>query len=174
VARFGDHWICAACKPAYVQRLRQGVGRPGTLRYGGFWLRGLAQFVDGLILVVPGIVLFFVAFLPLLSTIDQGEEAVAVVALYANLIELVGILLSLAYTVFFWGRYGATPGKMVCGLRVVRPDGSRITYLRALARYFANLLSQVLLYVGYLMAAFDREKRSLHDRLCDTRVIRTR
>ncbi|MEW6488740.1 MAG: RDD family protein [Thermodesulfobacteriota bacterium] len=174
VLRFGDHWICAACKPAYLQRLRQGVDQPGTFRYGGFWLRGLAQFVDGLILGVPGIVLFFVVFPPFFAGLEQGEEAAAMFSVYANLMQLAAMALGLVYTVFFWGRYGATPGKMVCGLKVVRPDGSHITYLRALGRYLANFLSMIFLYIGYLMAAFDRQKRSLHDRICDTRVIRTR
>jgi uncharacterized RDD family membrane protein YckC len=30
----------------------------------------------------------------------------------------------------------------------------------------------ITLYIGFLMAAFDAQKRSLHDRICDTRVIR--
>jgi uncharacterized RDD family membrane protein YckC len=29
------------------------------------------------------------------------------------------------------------------------------------------------LTIGYIMAAFDSQKRALHDRICDTRVIRT-
>jgi uncharacterized RDD family membrane protein YckC len=28
------------------------------------------------------------------------------------------------------------------------------------------------LFIGYLMAAFDDQKRALHDRICDTRVVR--
>ena len=32
-------------------------------------------------------------------------------------------------------------------------------------------LKRELLCIGYLMLAFDEEKRSLHDRICDTRVV---
>jgi uncharacterized RDD family membrane protein YckC len=32
----------------------------------------------------------------------------------------------------------------------------------------------MILYIGYIMAGFDDEKRTLHDRICDTRVIKTR
>jgi uncharacterized RDD family membrane protein YckC len=39
-------------------------------------------------------------------------------------------------------------------------------------RYFAQGLSAMLLYIGYIMAGFDSEKRALHDYLCDTRVIK--
>jgi uncharacterized RDD family membrane protein YckC len=34
------------------------------------------------------------------------------------------------------------------------------------------MLSAILLGIGYLMIAFDDEKRALHDRICDTRVIK--
>ncbi|MBV9463243.1 MAG: RDD family protein, partial [Verrucomicrobiae bacterium] len=77
-----------------------------------------------------------------------------------------------AYNVWFLGRFGATPGKMACGLRVIRPDGEPITYWRALGRTFAEFVSQITLMVGYVIIAFDPEKRGLHDRICDTRVIR--
>jgi hypothetical protein len=32
------------------------------------------------------------------------------------------------------------------------------------------LLSQIC-YIGYIMVAFDQEKRSLHDHICNTRVV---
>src|SRR6266567_4723151 len=39
MVRFGTAWICAACKPSYVQMLAQGTQRPGELRYAGFGIR---------------------------------------------------------------------------------------------------------------------------------------
>jgi uncharacterized RDD family membrane protein YckC len=60
---------------------------------------------------------------------------------------------------------------MACGLRVVRPDGESLTFMRAFGRHFAEMLSGLILMIGYLMAAFDSEKRALHDRISDTRVV---
>jgi uncharacterized RDD family membrane protein YckC len=57
---------------------------------------------------------------------------------------------------------------------VVRSNGERITTGRAAGRYFAYLLSAFTLAIGFIIAAFDPEKRAMHDRICDTRVIRTR
>ena len=57
-------------------------------------------------------------------------------------------------------------------LKIVRPDGAPITYLRAFGRYFAEILSTLILFIGFMMAGWDEEKRALHDRICDTRVIR--
>ena len=34
------------------------------------------------------------------------------------------------------------------------------------------MLSGLLLNIGYLIAAFDEEKRAMHDHMCDTRVIK--
>jgi uncharacterized RDD family membrane protein YckC len=61
---------------------------------------------------------------------------------------------------------------MALKLQIVRSDFSKVSYLRALGRYFALGLSAMLLDIGYIMAAFDSEKRALHDYLCDTRVIK--
>jgi uncharacterized RDD family membrane protein YckC len=33
------------------------------------------------------------------------------------------------------------------------------------------IVSGIILLIGYIMAGFDDEKRALHDRVCDTRVI---
>ena len=60
------------------------------------------------------------------------------------------------------------------GLKIFRPDGSKLTAGRIVGRYFATLVSTMTLLIGYIMAAFDDEKRSLHDRIADTRVIKTR
>ena len=69
---------------------------------------------------------------------------------------------------------GATPGKMALGIRIVRAGGGGISPGLAVGRCFRQVLSGILVGIGYLMAAFDAENRMLHDRLCDTRVIRTR
>ena len=76
-----------------------------------------------------------------------------------------------AYSIFFVGKYGATPGKMACKIKVVDETGAKIGYGRATGRFFAEFLSGLLCYIGYIMVAFDEEKRALHDRICNTRVI---
>jgi len=84
---------------------------------------------------------------------------------------IVAVFVSGAYHTFFVGKYGATPGKLAVGLRIVKSNGEPVGYPLALGRYFAEWLSWLTLLVGYFMAAFDAEKRTLHDRICDTRVI---
>jgi uncharacterized RDD family membrane protein YckC len=38
-------------------------------------------------------------------------------------------------------------------------------------RYFSEMLSGMIMMIGYIMAGFDDEKRALHDRICNTRVV---
>ena len=156
-----DTWVCPTCKPFYLQMVQQGVQVNQNMRYAGFWIRLGAKFLDGLI---TGIVCFVLA-LPFAA----GKET----SMFGPMISvLINLLLPLAYSVFFVGKYRATPGKMACGLVIVRADGDSVSYMRALGRHCAEILSSLILLIGYIMAAFDSEKRALHDRICDTRVIR--
>ena len=85
--------------------------------------------------------------------------------------QLVFLVANIGYQIFFLGKYGATLGKMACGLRVVTADGGKISYGRATGRAFAEMLSGIICYIGYIMIAFDDQKRGLHDHICNTRVI---
>jgi hypothetical protein len=80
-------------------------------------------------------------------------------------------VISCTYESYFLATRGATPGKILCYMKVVTPDGSKIDTGTAIGRYCARLLSELTMTIGMLMAAFDREKRSLHDRIVGTRVI---
>jgi uncharacterized RDD family membrane protein YckC len=75
---------------------------------------------------------------------------------------------------YFVSTRGATPGKLVLGLKIIRSDGGPISAGLALGRYLCYFLDEIILFIGFIMAGFDPEKRALHDRICDTRVIHTR
>ena len=57
-------------------------------------------------------------------------------------------------------------------MRIVRPDFSKVTYGRAAIRFFGMMLSDLTMFVGYLMVGFDPQRRALHDYIADTRVIK--
>ncbi len=160
--RYGDAWVCAACKPAFVQKLKEGVMPAGELQYAGFWIRFLARFVDGF--VIMGATLIMVAPLGILFS-----------DLYAEVMpyfQPLSILVAIVYETWFLGKFGATLGKMACKIKVVTPDGGKITYLRGFGRYFATFLSSIIFCIGYIIAGFDSQKRALHDHICGTRVVR--
>ena len=87
------------------------------------------------------------------------------------ILQVAGLGFGVAYNTFMHGKYGATLGKMAVGIRVVMADGAPITFMRAFGRAWADILSSMICYIGYIIAGFDAEKRSLHDHICQTRVI---
>ncbi|MBS0657438.1 MAG: RDD family protein [Verrucomicrobia bacterium] len=153
--------VCADCKQVSLQRIRQGETPGQRFRFAGFWIRFVAVVLDGIILM-PISVGLAIYLLPSLMGADAGAQL---------LYQIAANILGLAYKIFFNGKYGATPGKMVVGIRVVRQDGSSLGFGLAAGRALAEILSGILIGIGYLIAAFDAEKRSLHDRICNTRVI---
>lgn len=181
LAHFGDRLICTNCKESYTQKLREGVAPAAKVTWGGFWIRFVAYLIDAIILgVAVGILQFAVlgSFLtfPRMDPSSRVDPMAAIGPMIGmiGLLSLISIGIACAYETFFVSKYGATPGKMALGLKVVRPNGGPIDLGRAAGRYFAKILSGLILYIGYIIAAFDSEKKGLHDMICDTRVIRTR
>ena len=175
LARFGDRLICPVCKNSYAQKLREGVAPATAVVYGGFWIRAVALLIDGIILFIVDTILE----LGLLGTSSTQLAAtnpadVGPVMSKLGLIWLISLGVQFAYETFFIGKMAATPGKMAMGLKVVRADGSPVDYPRAAGRFFAKILSGIILGIGYFMAGFDAQKRALHDMICDTRVIKSR
>ena len=84
------------------------------------------------------------------------------------LIPLVAV--PLAYHIGSLALFSATPGKRICQLHVTRHSGS-IGVGIAAVRYFASWFSVVCLGGGYLMALFDDQGRTLHDRIAGTMVV---
>jgi uncharacterized RDD family membrane protein YckC len=167
-------WVCAACKPGFVQRLKENAEPTALLRYAGFWIRAGAWFIDYIVAAVVS----YAFIIPLNFTSFSGGSPDANPAAFVGkmvLFYLVPTMLIALYVTLMVGKFGATLGKMACGLQIVMPDGSPVSYGRACGRHFATMLSSMLMYFGYLMVAFDKEeRRALHDRICNTRVIRVR
>lgn len=168
--RHGNIFVCATCKPRFMQKLAEGAAVPGVIRYAGFWRRFGAYFIDGLVLGIVNFILFMIVLLPtIISGADpetMGTDRLLIIAIY-------GIQFGTGFlyeTVLIW-KYGATLGKRACQIQVIRAEGGEISYGLAVGRYFAKILNAFTLGIGYIIAAFDEEKRGLHDRLCNTRVI---
>ena len=150
--------------------------RSGEGRFGGFWLRLLAKILDAfalwLITNLIGMFLFHGAATEFQSLDPEDPQQVARFFAFMGKFALLSILVGLAYHWFFVAKFAATPGKLALGLRIVRPDGAALSHGQIVGRYFAEFISSFILYIGYLIAAFDEEKRALHDYICGTRVVK--
>lgn len=170
---YGNLRVCAQCKPIFVQKLAEGAKlETGALNYAGFWIRFGAKLIDGLILLVVLIVPLIYLGIKSAAQARSGSGQVPAAFQALQLLFNLGYLaLRVSYEIFFLGKYGATPGKMACGLQVITADGGKLSYGRAAGRAFAEILSGLICYIGYIIAAFDDEKRALHDHICNTRVV---
>jgi len=95
---------------------------PETAKIAGFWRRLLALFIDGVLLAILGMAIGSIAFR---QVVEMGQSG-----------RLIGAAITLAYYGFLnsgWGG-GATLGKRMLGLRVVRRDGQTIGLFRSLLR----------------------------------------
>src|SRR6202035_2746653 len=145
-----------------------------SLHYAGVGIRFGARFIDGLVFIVPFVI---VAFL-LLPNMLRTSAATRTSALNGTFV-LGALVFSLFYEVLMLRYWGATLGKMACGLKVVRPDGSSLDWGVSFGRYFmynvvicaVPFVNWMLLITTAIMAGTDEQKRGLHDRVCDTRVI---
>lgn len=143
---------------------------PAELPKAGFWIRFAACMIDSLLLgavqFVIGLVLGFAGGA---AGDFEGGGSFAMLAIT----WLCSMAVSVTYYVFFTGYNGQTPGKMALRIQVVRTDGTPMSYGRAFLREIpGKFVSAIILCIGYLMVAFDRQKQGLHDRIAGTYVIR--
>jgi uncharacterized RDD family membrane protein YckC len=87
------------------------------------------------------------------------------------------VLLNGGYLSTFVAANGQTIGKMAAGTRVVSaypeaPAQERVSFEQAVLRTAAYVVSALPLGLGFLPALLGRDRRALHDRLADTRVVK--
>ncbi|MGI8907788.1 MAG: GYF domain-containing protein [Candidatus Sumerlaeaceae bacterium] len=200
LTRIGNIRLCASCLPSFVQQVRQYEGRAAqaatvSVRYGGFWIRALAKSVDHLlisILLAPLSLKMMPEDLPdkvfalLFRSVGDPEPLLKQLEQYSAGFFPYIISALVVYNAVFVALMSATPGKYLSGIKVISADGARVSFAQAVARavipallliadqFGAFGIGRIVVMAGYLMVAFDVEKRSLFDRICRTRVVRTR
>lgn len=124
--------------------------------YAGFWRRFAAVLIDAIILLIPLIILFVLAAAARASVLDTPLAWIGQ-WLYFALMES--------------SEKQATLGKQALGIIVTDYRGQRISFGRATGRFFAKIVSGLLLGIGYIMAGFTERKQALHDMMASTLVI---
>jgi len=128
------------------------------MNYGGFWIRLVAYIIDSAIVTIA-----FVGIMMLIGM--MGLELAGA--------EIIFLVLGILYFALMQSsKRQATLGKALCGLKVGGPNGERISVGRALGREVAKIISSLTFLIGYVIAAFTRNKQALHDFVASTYVVR--
>ncbi len=146
-------------------------------QYAGFGRRFLAYWVDFLILCPIGLAVqqmmgakpFAVFEVQTLEQLQQLQQSNA-----GALPTIVSLVVMLAFFLIMWVNFdGATPGKKLMAIKIVKADGSKITYPVAFIRYIGYFLSAFFFMFGYMWIIWDKKKQGWHDKIAGTKVVKT-
>lgn len=151
-----------------------------TVKYAGFWLRFVAFIIDSIVLGFIGFLITvpFMASLGM-ATFMHGRAAMspegwgAFAAMFWPRLFLPRLVISwLYYALLESSSWQATLGKKALGLEVTDMQARRINFARASGRFFAKILSTIILFIGFFMIGFTARKQGLHDIVAGTLVLR--
>lgn len=122
-------------------------------------------------LVIDGVVLFFMSMLAFIAIyfwltllgLNSDTDAID---------NLVSLALTLAYFGFQEGNNGTTIGKRAVGIKVVQENGEPMSLSKGFLRAFGRFLSGLILLIGYFLAFFNKENKTLHDMIASTLVVK--
>jgi uncharacterized RDD family membrane protein YckC len=139
--------------------------------YGGFWIRVLAYIIDAMILQFASTILAMVGVGVLIAAAGAGDTAIgaAVVLVYGLILPLNWLYFAIMESSVWQG----TLGKQALKLVVADESGERIGFGRATGRYFAKILSLLIILVGFFMVGWTQRKQGLHDLIAGTLVCRS-
>lgn len=193
---FGRVGICSACKPKFLENVMhsQSMQTSGNLTlewsYVGVIRRAFAKLADLFLMSVVftyGLVLLGAQEMEPPPTLSLSNlNALEEWADTQRPLVLGFLALGLLYNTIMITGFGSTIGKFLFRCRVIQSDGQRAgighAFLRASIPVLLLLIPHVskdlgslagpLLLICYAVAVFDSEKRTLIDRICDTRVVR--
>ncbi|MCJ7807615.1 MAG: RDD family protein [Dehalococcoidia bacterium] len=142
-----------------------------VVRYAGFWRRLAAYIID---CILAGIVAYSFAVVgALLIELPSGERLDGL-ALNIATMWIFGCFLIAPW--LYWAlmessNRQATLGKRVLGIIVTDIEGRRVTFVRGTVRYWAKVISFLILLIGFMLAGFTSRKQALHDIISNCLVV---
>ncbi len=140
-----------------------------TVVYATFWQRFAAAFIDGMILLIPNLLIgkFIGGDRFFYDLMENNVQASSVIG------QALQAALALFYSAAMEsGNAQATVGKQALGIRVTSTAGERITFSNALGRNAGKWVSDIILLFGYFMMLWDERNQALHDRMAGTLVVK--
>ena len=144
--------------------------------YAGIASRVLAFSIDVFVLIIALVVGWvFVRAIVSMFNLDRlfqslfGTTGFGTLRVVAS--GVLGTLIACVYWIFGWTFIGGTVGKIVMGLRVVGPGGSRLGFWRSLRRVIGYFISAFTLGLGFLWVIVNKRHHSWADKLAGSSVV---
>lgn len=158
----------------YPQYPQPGYPPPGYVQggyvYAGFWMRVLAVLIDALVIGIPINLIGVALGVPLFSTNPYViANAMGTIWAFQGAAFIAQWLYSALMESSSWQ---GTVGKRALGIIVTDYNGARIGFGQATGRFFAKMVSGLILGIGFLMVGFTQRKQGLHDMIASTLVMR--
>jgi uncharacterized RDD family membrane protein YckC len=127
-----------------------------SIKYAGFWIRFVANFLDG-------IIIGFLSLIPVLIFAFLGADILG---------RLLSYVISFGYFIILTYQKEATWGKMALGLKVIPSEKEKLSLGQVFLREtIGKIVSGLILGIGYIMAGFTERKEALHDKIAKTNVV---
>lgn len=153
-------------------------------KYAGFWLRFVAYIIDKIlisvvqwmvILPVLGALGISIATMENMDYMSEEDAIGMVIGMVSTMIGsiLVAYVIELIYfSIMESSKHQATIGKIALGLKVTDTNGKALDFGRALLRNLGKIVSQMIIYIGYIMAGLTEKKQALHDMIANAVVVK--
>jgi len=149
------------------------MSEPLSLEVASNQRRITAFMIDDIVISIFFIIIFYDQFSSVFSNITVVDEA-ALQSINSFIAQnvLVVFLIKLIYHTFFVWQNGMTLGKYVMKIKVIDlQTGETPNFQKSFLRGSVRIASEVLFYIGFIMAFFMPMKQTLHDKLSDCVVV---
>ncbi len=147
-------------------------GQLAPLAYAGLQLRIVAFILDVIVLVSFLMLFVAVGGLQTLLRSDFGKVDPPDSAIYVWIAFILAIIpFAVLYFVLLWSWRGQTVGMMAVHIKLLTRANGRVSVSRSALRLLGYAASVAPLFLGLVIALFDRERRALHDHLAGTVVV---
>ena len=152
----------------------QGVNFPTEDNLATFWWRLLAYIIDYIILYfIMELVFMILASRGITYNVNSYDALLKLSISQVLSLQLISSLTLISYnSICESSPMKGSLGKKLCKIVVVDADGMGLTFLNALGRSSAKVISISLFYMGFLSILFSEHRQALHDYLARTYVVK--
>lgn len=122
--------------------------------------------------VIDDILISIITIVILWDKVSIVDDDLMAILMLMNDAFIQILFLKLVYQTFFVWYYGATIGKIIVKIKVIKEDDfGKVDFISAIMRSAGRIVSESLFYLGFLLSYYTDGRQTLHDKLAKTLVV---